>query len=328
MAASQAKPPPPAAAGADAVPPPPSPPTGSSPFKHLVEIGPGFWNLRGSFTLAAGMVDIGNHMSFLRLGNGSVLVVDALGKYSSKADVAAEVQNEIDLLTNSGRWMEAVVFTHPFHTAGVAGFHRAYPNVPMYGAPRHRDIFPDLPWAGVLTDEAVRSRWEPAVSMRIPAGTEFVNPVPAASNHLSTCLVFHKESRTLHADDFFTYFDNIWEKMGKVAWAVCKACGIKNGDLRFHLSLLSSGLRGDAENPSAMARSVEEMNCQWDIENICTAHNAVLRGGARDRVRRLLDKTRPDLEKLAAKLAKGEGLDPREASHMWGRQFEKETECG
>ena len=31
-------------------------------FKHLVEIGPGFWNIRSSFTFLMGLVDIGTHM--------------------------------------------------------------------------------------------------------------------------------------------------------------------------------------------------------------------------------------------------------------------------
>mmetsp|Transcript_14514 Transcript_14514/g.46507 ORF Transcript_14514/g.46507 Transcript_14514/m.46507 type:complete len:267 (-) Transcript_14514:81-881(-) len=266
-------------------------------------------------------------MSFLRLGSGSILVVDALGKYSPDASTAAEVQHEIDVLTNCGRWMEAVVFTHPFHTGGVEVFHRTYPDVPMYGAPRHLDRFPHIPWAGVLTDEAVRARWEPAVSMRIPAGTEYVKPVPEAFNHLSTCLVFHRESRTLHADDFFQYFDRIWDKMGKLAWGVLKALGIKDGMLLFHNSLKSGGLAGSAENPILLIASVEEMLCQWDMENICTAHNGVLRGNARHRVRELLEATKPALRKLSEKMAKGEGLEPAETSHMWGRH-EKETECG
>lgn len=277
--------------------------------------------------MARGLVDVGNHMSFLRLGNGSILVVDALGKYSSNAKVAAEVQREIGTLTNRGRWIEGAVFTHPYHTGGIAGFHRAYPDVPLFGAPRHLAMFPDLPWAGVLTDEAVRSRWEPDLSMRIPAGTEFVRPVPEASNHLSTCLVFHRESRTMHADDFFMYFDHIWDKMGKVAWVVCKACKIKDGDLTFHNSLLGSGLAASPENPAKMAADVQEMLCQWDIENICTAHIGVLRGDGRNRVRQLLQRVKPDLEKLAGKLARKEGLGVKETAHMWGGS-DAETECG
>lgn len=316
------------AAPAD-VPPPPKPPQNQSPFRHLVEMGPGFWNLQGSFKVAGGLVDIGNHMSFIRLGSGKILIVDFLGSFSPNEAVAAEVQREVDLLTNKGEHIEAVVFTHPFHTGGVLRFRREYPDVPAYGAPRHLTEFPEVRWSGVLTDESVRSLWEPEVSLRIPSGTEFVAPVPPASNHLSTCLAYHRPSRTLHVDDFFNCFDRIWERMGKTAWAVCKACRVKEGRLSFHPSLLSSGLKGSAENPGKLLAFMQEILCQWsEMENICTAHNGVVRGAASEKVRQLVEATEPQLRKLAGKLAKGEGLGPEETSHMWGPGFQKEVACG
>ena len=46
------------------------------PLKLFTEVGPGFYNLRVPFKMAAGLVDIGNHMSLLRLPSGNFLAID------------------------------------------------------------------------------------------------------------------------------------------------------------------------------------------------------------------------------------------------------------
>jgi len=196
-----------------------------------------------------------------------------------------------------------VLFTHPFHSVGVASFHKTYPKVPLYGSPRHLRRFPDLPWAGDLSDPKVRDTWLPEVAMWIPAGCEFADPKPEDKNHLSACLVLHRQSRTVHVDDFFCYFEDIWQ-MGTVAWLTFGPAGIRDGDLKFHV-FLEHGIKQHPDGPGQLLRSVEEMLREWDFENLCVAHAGVLLGGARARVQQLVDLERPRFEEYASKLKQG-----------------------
>jgi hypothetical protein len=45
---------------------------------RLIEVGPGFWNIRGSFRVLAGIVNIGTQMSIIKLSSGKFLVVDTI----------------------------------------------------------------------------------------------------------------------------------------------------------------------------------------------------------------------------------------------------------
>ncbi len=110
----------------------------AAPFE---EIGPGFYNLRASFTFACGLIDIGTHMSLAKLNSGRYLVIDT-------CDVSPAAKAAIDRITNNGDLIEAVVATHPFHTMYFPSFYNLYPNVKYYGTPRHIRNQPSIPWAG------------------------------------------------------------------------------------------------------------------------------------------------------------------------------------
>jgi hypothetical protein len=75
-------------------------------FTHLVEIGPGFYNIRSSFKLLCGLVDLGTHMSVAKLENGNFVVIDTV-------NLTTEQKQEFDTLTNNGTLIEAVLATHP-----------------------------------------------------------------------------------------------------------------------------------------------------------------------------------------------------------------------
>jgi CxxC motif-containing protein len=138
---------------------------------RIREIAPGFYNLRTNFKVLVGILNIGTHMSFLKLSNGKFLVIDTV-----PLDDEGVIKKEIDELTNNGQDMEAVVACHPFHTLAFRGFYAAYPNVPYYGTPRHLRNIKDIPWVGDV--QTVLDKWAPEVQMRIPAGAEFVAPQP------------------------------------------------------------------------------------------------------------------------------------------------------
>ncbi len=48
------------------------------PLSVLRELGPGFWNAKAPLYLLGGLVDVGNHMSLIRLASGRFLAVGAL----------------------------------------------------------------------------------------------------------------------------------------------------------------------------------------------------------------------------------------------------------
>lgn len=77
--------------------------------QRIIQIGPGFWNVRASLVLNG--MDVGTQMSFIQLNNGRFLVVDTV---DVKSDT--DFKTEIDLFTKNGTLMEAVIATHPFHT--------------------------------------------------------------------------------------------------------------------------------------------------------------------------------------------------------------------
>jgi hypothetical protein len=257
-------------------------------FTHLKEIGPGFWNLRGSFTVALGMADIGTHMSFLRLSSGKMLVIDT-------CDVNPAIKIEIDELTDNGRLIQGVVGTHPFHTMFFSPFYKLYPNTKYYGTPRHLRNNKFIPWAGDLNDETVRNMWEnDGVSIRIPDGADFVNP--AEDNHFISAFVFHKESRTIHVDDTVNCFENPGFLM--------RMMGIRDGTMDFHNSTLKGGLLPTSEAPLQFRDWVSNLLKDWDFDNICSAHNGNKIGGAKEQLAQLLSSYEPKFQKLSQGRAK------------------------
>lgn len=132
---------------------------------ELHSIGRGFWNVRGRFKILK-LIDIETQMSIIQLSNGKFLVIDTV-------EMDDRLRQEIDQLTNGGEKIEAVIATHPFHTLSFPAFYKLYPKPAYYGTPRHLRRLTEIPWAGNLDDCNVRTKWEPDVEMRIPAGFFF-----------------------------------------------------------------------------------------------------------------------------------------------------------
>ncbi|KAJ3048729.1 hypothetical protein HDU99_009086, partial [Rhizoclosmatium hyalinum] len=126
-----------------------------------------------------GLIDVGTHMTFLKLSSGKFLTL-------STVDLDPEAKAEVDTLTQNGSLIEAVVATNPFHTLAFEAFYAAYgkgKDVKFYGTPRHLRKYPGIPWAGSVEDEKILKLWEKDVDLRIPAGCEFNNPQPESYNH-------------------------------------------------------------------------------------------------------------------------------------------------
>eukprot|EP00668_Euglena_longa_P011545 GGOE01013952.1.p1 GENE.GGOE01013952.1~~GGOE01013952.1.p1 ORF type:complete len:295 (+),score=91.90 GGOE01013952.1:37-885(+) len=279
-------------------------------FEHLVAVGPGFYNIRAPFKLAFGLIDIGTHMSLCSLPNGNFLVIDTV-----KLEPAAKA--EFDRLTDNGRKIEAVVATHPFHTLAFRPFHSTYPNAKYYGTPRHLRIMPDIPWAGDVNCSTVRALWEPHVSMRIPAGSEFVDPKPPKSNHFSNVFVFHRESRTVHNDDTILYSADPGFLMRLLLF--------KKGNMAFHPSIKGPGLLPTQNAPFEFRAWLEQLMEDWDFDNLCSAHQGCKVGGAKQMLRETLERATDLLKKISDENAKGKrGAEVG----AWSDKPEDGEECG
>lgn len=132
-----------------------------SPETPLRPFGNGFWNVRVPFKI--NMVDIGSHMSVIKLQNGNFLVIDTV-------EINDQLKRDLDELTQNGTKIEAVLAVHPFHTLAWSAFYKMYPNAKYYGTPRHLRKLTDIQWAGQLDESKILSTWSPEVELRIPAG--------------------------------------------------------------------------------------------------------------------------------------------------------------
>ncbi|CAF0931040.1 unnamed protein product [Adineta ricciae] len=255
----------------------------------LFRVGSQFWNIRVNFKKFAGLVDIGSHMSLIQLRNGNFLIINPV-------ILTDHSRSEVDCLTENGTTIEAVIGVHPFHTLAFPSFYKIYPNAKYYGTPRHLRRLKQIPWAGSLDDCQIRRKWEPEVEMRIPAGAEFVNPLPESSNHFVSVFVFHRPSRTLHVDDTIVYGDH--------PSFLLKLIGFKHGTMAFHPSIKGSGLYPTVEAPSQFRSWMEKILNDWNFDNICCAHSGVKMGGAHELVSQLVNAAESLFTKLSEKNGK------------------------
>jgi len=249
-----------------------------------------------------GSIDIGSHMALIRLESGKFIALDTvdLRCRAMRDDVKCPrggVKEDIDLLTNNGENLEAVFATHPYHTLFFEPFYKAYPNAKYYGTPRHLRRMPDIEWAGDVSNCDVLKLYNPQVEMRILPSCccEFNNPLPPASNHFSNVFVFHKASKVLFNDDTFCYLYKPWQTMGILVGLL----GARHDTLLFHHSMYSVALRNTEEAYITFEHWLDKILEDWDMDILCSAHNGILRSGARTRMKQLLDKERPRLQKLA-----------------------------
>jgi len=261
----------------------------TSSTKNLIPIGEGFWNIRGHFKIALGLVDIGTHMSVAKLPNDKYLIIDAIS-------LSDQLKSELRELTDNGKKIEAILMTHPFHTLAVNEMHSLFPDATYYGAPRHLKLFPNIKWSGDLNDCHVRDLWKPAVEIRIPAGAEFVAPLPESNNHFSCAFVFHKQSSTLHVDDTIFVAEN--------PGFLLKLFGYKKGSMSFHPTLKSVGLLPHPEAPFQFRDFILGVLKDWAPNNIVTAHLGNKIGGTSEQLAQLTKDAEPLFVKLSEKRKK------------------------
>lgn len=220
--------------------------------KDVVDVGNGFWNIRGSFKVG-GLVDVRTHCSLVRLASGGFVFLDAYA-------LTDEVRRWVDAQTEGGKKVEAILNVHPFHTVYVRKAHRMYPDAKLFGTVRHQRELDDLEWEAPRTEsEELAEMFSADFDFSVPRGVELV---PEDENlHFSSVLAFHRASRTLHVDDTLNY-----APMPKLLH------GLKKGVLRFHPTL-GKVLERRAGAAADFRAWAEELIARLDeVDNLCTAH--------------------------------------------------------
>jgi hypothetical protein len=288
-------------------------------FVHFQQIANGYWHLRVPFVLKkAGLgVDIKTHMSVCRVSSGYICI--------DCVSLSPEQKAELDQLTCNGEKIVAVLNTHPFHTMAIKGFHAQYPSSDKrrwFGCPRHLKMFQDdadgtpISWAGDLNTCEARTAFEPELSMRVPAGCEFVDPKPSMTNHFATVFVLHRASRTLHVDDCLQFFDDPSFLM--------RMAGKKVDSLHFHFSLPIALCTPCA--PKDFQEWMTKLCNDWEFDNLLTAHIGNCYCDANQRVKKCLQDAEKQLSDLAA--ANSAKIPPEDVSHLAYSDEPGSTECG
>jgi len=162
-----------------------------------------------------------------------------------------------------------------------------------YGCPRHLRKFPEIKWSGDLNDCKSLSRFAPEIDMRVPAGAEFVNPLPEKSNHFNSVFVYHRASGTIHVDDTIMYSPH--------PGFLLKLGGFRDDSMIFHVSMKNVGLLPHPNAPFEFRDFVAGILKDWEFDNICTAHMGNKVGGAKVQLEKLLKDSEPYFAKLAEK---------------------------
>mmetsp|Transcript_39296 Transcript_39296/g.118196 ORF Transcript_39296/g.118196 Transcript_39296/m.118196 type:complete len:319 (-) Transcript_39296:225-1181(-) len=298
-------------------------------FENFVEVAPGFWNYRTDFKLGPGnLLNIKTHMSIAQLDGGKGFVaVDA-----AKLTPAAKV--ELDELTQGGEKLVACMHTHPYHTLAIPAFHTAYPASPTrryLGCPRHLKVVTKdtsgaaIEWSGDLNDSCVRDTFMPEIEMRVPAGSEFIDPQPPTSNHFSNVFVFHRASKTVVQDDTIVYV--------RKPQLLMRVFGFGPYSMHFHTSISGPGLYPTAEAPLQFMAWFQKMLDDWDFDHLISAHNGGCYGVAKANALALLVSNKSMLQALSernAAAAVGKSVDAALTTDkpMGWSDDPNQSECG
>ena len=217
---------------------------------RMIELGEGFWNVRGSFKFA-GMVDIGTQTSLVRLKSGQFVLLDAY-----EPDEA--VMRQIMALTDEGRAIEAIINLHPFHTIHVEAMANHLPHAKLYGTARHVARAPGLTWQPELVEsEAFPPLYADDLVFSLPAGVELI---PENEHlHFASILAYHPASKTLHVDDTLSWVD-----------------APLIGGLAFHFTLKKVLYKRPGAAAAFRAWAEELITLCEDVEHLCTAHSRPL----------------------------------------------------
>ena len=243
--------------------------------QKIIEIGNGFWNVRGSFKVG-GVVDIGTHVSLVQRDNGKFVFLDSLS-------LRASVRRRIMEMTEDGAKVEAILNLHPFHTVHVKRMHKLFPDAALYGTSRHIEKAPELPWKKTTTDDPkLHKKFADILDFSVPEGVDFISD--NENVHFSSVLAYHRASKTIHSDDTLMCLKP--PLPARVA--------LPDRIVRFHPTLRQA-LEKSAHAAADFRNWAQQLIDDWgDATNLCAAHTDVLLGddALRLRLEKALAKTR------------------------------------
>lgn len=228
----------------------------------IVQLADDFWNIRGSFRIGH-VVDIGTHISLVRLKDGTFVMLDAytLDRRSCKA---------VSSITGGGQDLRAIINLHPFHTVHVERAHAQFPEARLYGTARHVERLPKLPWETQRSEDAeLHELFSADLEFSVPGGVDFISSNP--NIHFSSVLAWHPSSGTIHVDDTFIYA-RLPGPLGHV--------GLPDF-LGFHPTL-ARALEKRAGAAAAFRDWATTLAASWgEARNLCAAHNGILEAGSK-----------------------------------------------
>lgn len=219
----------------------------------ILKIADDFWNIRGEFRVF-GLLNIGTQASLVKRSNGKFVLLDA---YTLQGDI----KQQVDLLSNNGVDIEAIINLHPFHTMHVAKVHADYPHAKLFGTQRHIDKFPSLPWQAQLTNSnEFATLFSEDFEFSVPRGVDFISDNELV--HFSSVLAYHRASKTIHVDDTLMFL-----KLPGLLGA------LKSAEVAFHMTLSKSLQRREGAADD-FRLWVAQMAEKWsDAEVLCAAHS-------------------------------------------------------
>ncbi|GAA5482948.1 hypothetical protein [Haloferula sargassicola] len=216
-------------------------------------IGPHIWHR--SYRLAFAGLDIGRHVTVMRLGSGA-LVIHSTAPFSE--DDAAEIR-----ALGRPAWITDPMLDHDtFAAAGAGAFPEAIYLAPPGFADIGRRVEPLLP---------APESWQGEIEV-LP-----IEGAPGFSEHL----FFHAPSRTLIVCDLLMNFPspgNPWQKL-----LLRAGLGAERNPGT------SRRLRVAVRNPEAFRKSVRQMMA-WDFQTVIVGHGEPLREDAKARARHAFER--------------------------------------
>ena len=159
--------------------------------EQLIDLGHGFWNIRGDLRMA-GVLNIGTQCSLVRLRSGGFVFLDSCA-------FGDRIARQVMALTDHGRAVRAILNLHPFHTLHCQWMRDRFPDALLFGSERHHRKWPGLPWQPDLVESpAVATRF-PDLSFALPEGIDYISPNERV--HAGSLLACHPASGSLHVDD-------------------------------------------------------------------------------------------------------------------------------
>lgn len=159
----------------------------------FIDLGKGFYNIRGNFRIG-GLVNIGTQCSLVQLAPERFIFLDSY-------TLTGTIRDKVMGLTNQGKFVEAILNLHPFHTLHCEQMAKDFPTARLYGSIRHQQKLPHLTWESNTVESSPVAQRYPELKFSLSKGVYYIHPNQAI--HVGSLLAFHPASQSLHVDDTF-----------------------------------------------------------------------------------------------------------------------------